>query len=79
MRSGLASNCGRPIRTAQTGASGALTDHRYPVARFIYIPTLGRTVDYAAETRVIRASDVADILGSVVNAYLSFSDADPPA
>jgi hypothetical protein len=49
------------------------------VARFIYIPTLGRTVDYAAETRVIRASDVADILGSVVNAYLSFSDADPPA
>jgi Neocarzinostatin family/Sushi repeat (SCR repeat) len=73
------SNCGGPIRTGQTDASGGLTDPSYPVARFIFVPTLGRTVDCAAETCVIGAADVTDIPGSVANAYLSFSDTDPPA
>lgn len=74
-----ASNCGGPIRTGQTDASGGLIDPSYPVARFIFVPTLGRTVDCAAETCIIGAADVTDIPGSVANAELSFSDTDPPA
>ena len=73
------SNCGGPVRTGQTDASGGLIDPSYPVARFIFVPTLGRTVDCAAETCVIGAADVTDIPGSVANAYLAFSVAEPSA
>jgi hypothetical protein len=70
-----ASNCGGPVRTAQADASGRVTDPAYPVARFIAVPALGRTVDCAdpAEDCVMGAADISDVAGSAVTAPLSFA------
>ena len=67
--------CGGPVRTGTSDASGGLTDPTYPVARTIFVPALGRTVDCAdpAERCVIGAADVRDVPASVAIADLTFA------
>jgi alpha-tubulin suppressor-like RCC1 family protein len=67
--------CGGPIRTGTADANGALVDPAYPLARNIYVPALGRSVDCAdpAERCVLAAADVRDIAASAATAPLAFT------
>jgi alpha-tubulin suppressor-like RCC1 family protein len=68
-------NCGGPIRLGQADADGALTDPSYPVARFIFVPAAGRTVDCAdpRETCVLGAADVNDVGASAATTTITFA------
>jgi hypothetical protein len=67
--------CGGPIRTGTADANGALVDPAYPLARNIYVPALGHSVDCAdpAERCVLAAADVRDIAASAATAPLAFT------
>jgi len=65
--------CGGPIRTGTADAHGTLTDSAYPVARFIFVPALGRVVDCAHEACAIGAADAADLAASAAFAPITFA------
>jgi hypothetical protein len=48
------------------------------VRRFMYVPSLGRTVDCAAESCVIGAAEPSDVAGTAVFAPIAFAPAPPP-
>ncbi len=65
--------CGGPIRTGTADVNGRLTDPAYPIARFIFVPAVGRVVDCAVEACAIGAADISDIPASVATAPITFA------
>src|SRR5439155_9358877 len=71
------SDCGTPFGTTTTSPAGDFSAQQ-TVRRFIFVPSLGRTVDCASEVCVIGSAEVNDIPGTAILTPIAFAPAPPP-
>jgi hypothetical protein len=71
------SDCGTPFDQITTSPAGDFSA-QHTVRRFIFVPSLGRTVDCASESCAIGAAEINDVAGTAVFTPIAFAPAPPP-